>query len=51
MTNIISRCIICGKFFGSKKELREHKDSNHRITNSKKMTMTTTTGMRRSEMH
>jgi hypothetical protein len=31
----ISQCIICGKFFASKKELREHKDKNHRITNSK----------------
>jgi hypothetical protein len=31
----ISRCIICGQFFGSKKELREHKNKNHRITNSK----------------
>jgi ABC-type dipeptide/oligopeptide/nickel transport system ATPase component len=37
MTNIISRCIICGQFFDSKKELREHKDKNHRITNSKMM--------------
>jgi hypothetical protein len=37
MTNIISRCIICGQFFGSKKELKGHKDKNHRITNSKMM--------------
>jgi C2H2-type zinc finger len=35
MTRRISRCIICGKLFGSRKELREHKDKNHRITNSK----------------
>jgi hypothetical protein len=37
MTKIISRCIICGQFCSSKKELREHKDRNHRITNSKMM--------------
>jgi uncharacterized C2H2 Zn-finger protein len=35
MTNIVSRCNICGKFFDSKRELREHIDKNHRITNSK----------------
>jgi hypothetical protein len=35
MTNIISRCIICGQFFQSKKGLKDHKDRNHRITNSK----------------
>ncbi len=34
MTNIISRCNICGEFFQSKKELKDHKDKNHRITNS-----------------
>jgi hypothetical protein len=35
MTGIISRCMICGQFFDSKKELREHKDKHHRIPNSK----------------
>jgi hypothetical protein len=35
MTNTISRCNICGHFFNSKRELKEHKDKNHRITNSK----------------
>jgi uncharacterized C2H2 Zn-finger protein len=34
-TGKISRCNICGKFFDSKKELKEHKDKNHRITDSK----------------
>ncbi len=38
MTNIISKCNSCGKFFNSKRELKEHKDKNHRITNSKMMT-------------
>jgi hypothetical protein len=38
MTNIISRCNICGEFFQSKKGVKVHKDRNHRITNSK-MTM------------
>jgi hypothetical protein len=33
--NKISRCNICGHFFNSKRELKEHKDKNHRITNSK----------------
>jgi hypothetical protein len=33
----ISRCNICGQFFDSKKELRKHKDKNHRISNSKMM--------------
>jgi hypothetical protein len=35
MTSINSRCIICGQFFDSKKQLRNHKDKDHRITNSK----------------
>jgi hypothetical protein len=39
MTNIFSKCTICGKFFDSKKELRKHKDKNHRISNSKMMTV------------
>ena len=38
MTGIISRCNICGKFFDSKKDLRKHKDKNHRVTNSKMVT-------------
>jgi len=43
MTSKISRCIICGLFFDSKKELKVHKDKNHRITNSK---MVVTVGRR-----
>jgi hypothetical protein len=39
MTNIFSKCIICGQFFDSKKNLRKHKDKNHRISNSKVMTV------------
>ena len=39
MTYKISRCSICGQFFQSKKGLKEHKDRNHRITNSKMMTI------------
>jgi uncharacterized C2H2 Zn-finger protein len=35
MTSTISRCIICGQFFDSKKELKHHKDKNHRITDLK----------------
>ena len=35
LINTISRCTICGQFFDSKKELREHKDKSHRITNAK----------------
>jgi uncharacterized C2H2 Zn-finger protein len=31
MTNKISRCNICGEFFQSKRELKRHKDKNHRI--------------------
>ena len=34
MTNKISRCTIRGEFFQSKKEVKDHKDKNHRITNS-----------------
>jgi hypothetical protein len=37
MTSKISKCNICGEFFQSKRQLREHKDKNHRITNSKMM--------------
>jgi hypothetical protein len=32
MVNRISRCNICGEFFKSKKELRNHKSKDHRIT-------------------
>jgi uncharacterized Zn finger protein len=35
MTNTISKCNSCGEFFNSKRELKKHKDKNHRITNSK----------------
>jgi hypothetical protein len=35
MTDRISRCNICGKFFDSKKELKDHKDKDHRVTNKK----------------
>ncbi len=35
MTIILSKCIICGQFFDSKKQLRAHKDKDHRITDSK----------------
>ncbi|HEX6254091.1 MAG TPA: hypothetical protein VFZ55_07720 [Nitrososphaera sp.] len=39
MTYKISRCIICGQFFQSKKQLKHHKDRDHRITNSKMKTI------------
>jgi hypothetical protein len=39
MTSILSKCSICGQFFASKKELRVHKDKDHRITNSKMMSV------------
>jgi len=32
MVNRISRCNICGEFFKSKKELKNHKSKDHRIT-------------------
>jgi hypothetical protein len=35
MRSVISRCNICGQFSDSKKELKEHKDKNHRITDLK----------------
>jgi hypothetical protein len=35
VTGVISRCIACGQFFDSKKELKEHRDKNHRITDAK----------------
>ena len=35
MNGKISRCNICEQFFDSKKELKEHKHRNHRITDSK----------------
>ncbi len=34
MTNKITRCNICGEYFQSKKEVKDHKYKNHRITNS-----------------
>ena len=39
MTSILSKCIICGKFFDSKKQLRTHRDKDHRITESKMMSV------------
>jgi uncharacterized C2H2 Zn-finger protein len=35
MAGKISKCNSCGKFFNSKRELKNHIDKNHRITNSK----------------
>ena len=35
MPRIVSRCNICSLFFNSKRELRGHKDKDHRITDSK----------------
>jgi hypothetical protein len=35
MTGKISRCNICGTYFDSKRDLKEHKDKKHRITGSK----------------
>jgi hypothetical protein len=35
MTHKIARCIICGQFFDSIRQLKHHKDKYHRITNSK----------------
>ena len=35
MASKISKCNSCGKFFNSKRELKNHIDKNHRITNSK----------------
>ena len=35
MTGKISKCNSCGKFFNSKRELKNHIDKNHRITNTK----------------
>ena len=35
MTPKISRCNSCGEFLNSKRQLREHIDKNHRITDSK----------------
>jgi hypothetical protein len=39
MTGILSKCIIFGKFFDSKKQLRTHKDKDRRITDSKMMSV------------
>lgn len=35
MPNKISRCNICHKFFNSKRELKVHKNKEHRITTAK----------------
>jgi hypothetical protein len=35
VAGIISRCFVCGDFFDSRRQLREHIDRHHRITNSK----------------
>ena len=35
MAGKISRCNICSEFFDSKKELKKHKNKDHRITASK----------------
>jgi hypothetical protein len=35
MISTISRCNICGEFFDSKREIKDHKNKNHRITGSK----------------
>ena len=32
--NTISKCHVCGKFFDSKKKLKDHKDNNRRISSS-----------------
>jgi hypothetical protein len=34
MANKISRYNICDEFFNSKRELKDHKDKNHRIAGS-----------------
>ena len=31
LTYIISQCYICGKILGSKKDLKDHVDENHRM--------------------
>ena len=41
MTSKISRCNICGEFFDSKRELKDHKDKKHRIAASKMKTRMT----------
>jgi hypothetical protein len=35
MAGKISKCNSCGKFFNSKRQLKNHIDKDHRITNSK----------------
>ena len=32
MANTLSKCHICGKFFDSKRKLKDHKDNDHRIS-------------------
>ena len=41
MAGKISKCNSCGQFFNSKRELKNHIDKNHRITNSKMAAGTT----------
>jgi uncharacterized C2H2 Zn-finger protein len=41
MVGKISKCNSCGKYFNSKRELKNHIDKNHRITNSKMAAGTT----------
>jgi hypothetical protein len=41
MASKISKCNSCGKFFNSKRELKNHIDKNYRITNSKMAAGTT----------
>lgn len=35
MSRVPSRCGACGRFFESRKALRQHIDKEHRITNEK----------------
>jgi hypothetical protein len=35
VTGNVSRCSVCGQLFDSKRKLKEHKDKDHRITDSK----------------
>jgi hypothetical protein len=43
MANKISRCNICGEFLNSKRELKRHKDKNHRIAPPKRIAEITKT--------
>lgn len=35
ITIIFSKCTVCGQYFNSIKDLRNHKNKDHRITNAK----------------